>query len=161
MWAGGSSGEAVTLTSLFDRFAEEEMLESDNAWYCSSCKCLTKVRCGGVSPRCPGSMIDPVAVLSLRCQAKKKLDVWNAPSFLVLHLKRFAFSAQHKEKIHTPVEFPLEVCRHAHFMCMTAPVAAVAVGSACVRARACGVAVTVVCTAVTFPTGTRPVQARA
>ncbi|PFH37728.1 hypothetical protein BESB_000700 [Besnoitia besnoiti] len=62
-------------------FAEQERLDADNMWYCSSCK-------------------DHV-------QAYKKLDLWKMPKILILHLKRFHnISRFTRSKIGTRVTFP-------------------------------------------------------
>eukprot|EP00116_Pleurobrachia_bachei_P010688 sb/3470950/ len=40
-------------------------------------------------------------------QASKKLDLWRLPKVLVIHLKRFSYSRQWRDKIETLVKFPL------------------------------------------------------
>ncbi|CAN0291470.1 unnamed protein product, partial [Laminaria digitata] len=67
----------VSLASCIERFCEEETLEGDNAWYCSTCK--------------------------KHQPATKKLDLWKVPPVLIVHLKRFGGGA----KISLPVNFPL------------------------------------------------------
>eukprot|EP00891_Asterochloris_glomerata_P002915 jgi/Astpho2/2915/e_gw1.00050.93.1_t len=59
-----------------------EQLDKDNEWYCSKCK--------------------------EHVQATKKLDIWSLPEVLVVHLKRFLHTRTRREKIETPVDFPLE-----------------------------------------------------
>jgi ubiquitin carboxyl-terminal hydrolase 4/11/15 len=39
--------------------------------------------------------------------ARKKIELWQAPEVLVVHLKRFAFSAMWRTKIDDRVDFPL------------------------------------------------------
>ena len=41
-------------------------------------------------------------------QASKKLDLWKVPEVLVVHLKRFSYSKYWRDKLDTPVDFPLE-----------------------------------------------------
>ena len=41
-------------------------------------------------------------------QAHKKLDLWNLPEILVIHLKRFSYSHRFRDKIDALVNFPLE-----------------------------------------------------
>jgi hypothetical protein len=41
-------------------------------------------------------------------QASKKLDLWNLPEVLVLHLKRFSFTTYSRDKVDEEVIFPLE-----------------------------------------------------
>eukprot|EP00904_Undaria_pinnatifida_P005639 jgi/Undpi1/2204/HiC_scaffold_12.g05590.m1 len=69
--------EGVSLESCIERFCEEETLEGDNAWYCSTCK--------------------------KHQPATKKLELWKVPPVLIVHLKRFGGGA----KISLPVLFPL------------------------------------------------------
>lgn len=40
-------------------------------------------------------------------RATKKLDLWQLPPHLIIHLKRFQVSGPWKDKINTPVDFPL------------------------------------------------------
>lgn len=40
-------------------------------------------------------------------QADKKLDLYALPEVLVVHLKRFRYSRWKRDKIDTPVDFPL------------------------------------------------------
>ncbi|CAM9827330.1 unnamed protein product [Ectocarpus sp. 4 AP-2014] len=75
---GGSGGAGISLESCIRMFCEEELLDGDNAWYCSKCK--------------------------KHQRATKKLDLWKVPPVLIVHLKRFAGSS----KISSLVTFPLE-----------------------------------------------------
>ncbi|CBZ52663.1 Ubiquitin carboxyl-terminal hydrolase, related [Neospora caninum Liverpool] len=62
-------------------FSEQERLDIENMWYCSSCK--------------------------EHVQAYKKLDLWKMPKILILHLKRFHnISRFTRSKIGTKVTFP-------------------------------------------------------
>ena len=40
-------------------------------------------------------------------QATKKFDLWKLPNILIIHLKRFSYSRYSRDKISTPVYFPL------------------------------------------------------
>ena len=40
-------------------------------------------------------------------QASKKLDLWTLPEVLIVHLKRFSFTARRRLKLDNPVSFPL------------------------------------------------------
>ncbi|CAM9205743.1 unnamed protein product [Ectocarpus sp. 12 AP-2014] len=75
---GGSGGPGISLETCIRMFCEEEVLDGDNAWYCSNCK--------------------------KHQRATKKLDLWKVPPVLIVHLKRFAGSS----KISSLVTFPLE-----------------------------------------------------
>eukprot|EP00887_Chlorella_sp_A99_P007535 scaffold2.g7535.t1 len=63
-------------------YLEPERLDADNSWYCSRCKEFV--------------------------QANKKLDIWSLPDVLIVHLKRFSHSRFSRDKLDTPVAFPLE-----------------------------------------------------
>lgn len=54
----------------------------DDPWYCNRCK--------------------------KHQQAYKKFDLWTVPDILVVHLKRFQYSAHYRDKIDTLIEFPLD-----------------------------------------------------
>lgn len=41
-------------------------------------------------------------------QANKKLDLWNLPEVLVVHLKRFSYSRTSRDKLDTAVSFPFK-----------------------------------------------------
>jgi ubiquitin carboxyl-terminal hydrolase 4/11 len=58
------------------------MLDKDNEWYCSRCK--------------------------THVQASKKMDFYQIPKYLILHLKRFKNSIATAEKNTLKVDFPLE-----------------------------------------------------
>jgi len=73
---------AIPLAACIDKYTEEETLTEANAWRCPTCK-------------------------DFGC-AKKKFDLWKVPKVLIIHLKRFQFSAMYRDKIDTFVDFPLE-----------------------------------------------------
>ena len=75
-------GRAITLEACIDAYVEEEILSQDDAWYCNKCK-------------------------DFKC-AKKKLDLWNSPDLLIIHLKRFSYTRQWRDRINTLVRFPIE-----------------------------------------------------
>ena len=77
----------VMLYECIDLFNEEEQLDEDNMWYCSSCK--------------------------EHRRAYKKLDIWTLPPILIIHMKRFKFSTRMGSKVDTLVDFPLEGVRRA------------------------------------------------
>jgi ubiquitin carboxyl-terminal hydrolase 4/11/15 len=82
-----SSARDLTLEKCFLEHTREEVLDEANAWYCNICK---KHKC-----------------------AKKNVKFWahSLPQILVIVLKRFEISGRHgmvyREKIETPVEFPI------------------------------------------------------
>lgn len=83
----GSDASQLTEPSLNPTLAEclslssvPEILDSDNTWYCSTCK--------------------------EHVQATKQYELYTVPQFLVLHLKRF--KARLMEKLDLRVDFPLE-----------------------------------------------------
>ena len=59
-----------------------ETLDKSNLWYCSTCK--------------------------LHVQATKKLEIYQVPKILIIHLKRFKTTGFFREKINIPVDFPAE-----------------------------------------------------
>lgn len=82
------TGSSIPLAECLKNFTAGEQLDEDNAWYCSSCK---KDVC-----------------------ALKKMALWSTPDILILHLKRFTFSASGKRgnivraKIKDQVNFPVD-----------------------------------------------------
>merc|ERR1711974_371560 len=70
------------LSTLLKMFVEEEKLGADDAWYCNKCK--------------------------EHKEAYKKLEFHRTPPVLVLQLKRFQFTRWSRERLNTPVNFPLE-----------------------------------------------------
>ena len=63
-------------------YTGEEKLGADNAWYCPKCE----------KPQ----------------EATKKMDIWNLPKVLIIHLKRFSCDQNSREKIKTFVTFPIQ-----------------------------------------------------
>ena len=61
---------------------EGERLEDSECWKCKQCKKMV--------------------------QAHKKLDLWDLPEVMVMQLKRFSYSSRFRDKIETPVDFPVE-----------------------------------------------------
>jgi hypothetical protein len=81
----------VTLHDCLDQFAREEVLDTDNAWYCPRCK--------------------------THRQGRKKLQIWSLPPVLVIHLIRFSneSAGRWRRKVDTLVDFPtrdLNLSRH-------------------------------------------------
>lgn len=76
------SERPASLASCLDCFLQHEKLDPQDSWYCPRCK-------------------DHV-------QADKKLDLWSLPEVLVVHLKRFSYTSRLRDKLTTPVDFPLE-----------------------------------------------------
>ena len=59
----------INLYDSFHLFGEEELIDSDNMWYCNNCK--------------------------KHQTAQKKIEIYKTPIYLILHLKRF----QHRNKV--------------------------------------------------------------
>ncbi|XP_026279362.1 ubiquitin carboxyl-terminal hydrolase 31 [Frankliniella occidentalis] len=77
-------GGAVTLEECFQLYTRAEVLGTDNAWHCPSCKSKQEV--------------------------EKRLGLWTLPDILVVHLKRFRQSSAKQRspaKLTTLVNFPL------------------------------------------------------
>ena len=82
----------ASIYECLDLFTKEEILDVENAWYCSNCKSHK--------------------------QAKKKMEIYKTPKVLILHLKRFKTSkinsigsyyyTSGSSKINNLVEFPLK-----------------------------------------------------
>lgn len=71
----------IQLSDCLQLFAEREVLDQDNMWYCGTCR--------------------------KHVQAQKKLDLWRMPRVLILHLKRFHnINRWSRSKINTRVCFP-------------------------------------------------------
>lgn len=77
-----SRRQEILLEECIELYCKEEVLNADNMWYCPHCKDFK--------------------------QATKKLDLWRLPQVLVLHLKRFNYSRQWRDKVDTPVKYPLK-----------------------------------------------------
>lgn len=74
----------IGIEDALNLFTIEEMLGKDEAWYCKQCKDFRL--------------------------AKKKLDVWKLPSFLIIHLKRFEYTGRGFTKIVRPVLYDTDHC---------------------------------------------------
>mmetsp|Transcript_6718 Transcript_6718/g.13802 ORF Transcript_6718/g.13802 Transcript_6718/m.13802 type:complete len:847 (+) Transcript_6718:160-2700(+) len=70
------------LKQCLELFSTEEKLSPEDAWYCSKCQ--------------------------QHVEATKKMELWSTPKVLVLHLKRFSYSRYYRDKLETPVNFPLD-----------------------------------------------------
>merc|ERR1719440_889748 len=75
-------GAPINLERCFEMLGEEEKLSPDDMWYCSRCK--------------------------EHREAFKKLEIWSLPPVLVLQLKRFTYTTYSRDRLDTPVVFPLE-----------------------------------------------------
>ncbi|KAK9826555.1 hypothetical protein WJX74_002546 [Apatococcus lobatus] len=73
--------KAHQLSECLEAFLQPEQLDVTDTWYCGRCKS--------------------------HVQADKKLDLWQLPEVLVIHLKRFSFSRSWRDKLEDPVIFPL------------------------------------------------------
>lgn len=71
--------KTISLDDCMQLFSTEERLSEDDLWYC---------------PHCQKHRI-----------ATKKMDIWKLPEILVVHLKRFKFSASRREKLNVNVSF--------------------------------------------------------
>jgi len=72
----------VNLSDCLSLFLKPEKLSPDDLWFCPQCK--------------------------EQQQATKKFDLWNLPKIVVVHLKRFYYSRNIREKIEIPIKFPTE-----------------------------------------------------
>ena len=72
-----SKNEKISIEKCFEEFSKEEKLDRDNLWKC---------------PNCNQSL-----------QANKKIELYNTPKILIIHLKRF----DNNKKINTLIDFPL------------------------------------------------------
>ena len=80
--SSSSSRKHLTIFDCLNSFCTAETLRKSEAWYCSACK--------------------------QHQQASKKIDLWTAPSVLILHLKRFSFTSTYRDKLDMKVDFPIE-----------------------------------------------------
>jgi hypothetical protein len=83
----GSSGRRseraeMPLERCFEMFTDTEQLSSEDSWFCDRCK--------------------------KHVQAYKRLQFQVMPQVLILQLKRFSYTHRSRERIDTPVSFPLE-----------------------------------------------------
>ena len=72
-----SSEQEINIYDCFKKFVKEEILEEHNEWFCSKCK--------------------------QHQRASKKIDIYKAPTILIIHLKRFS----NNSKIDNVVRFPI------------------------------------------------------
>lgn len=70
----------VTLDECFNIFQRDEVLDVNNKWYCPHCRTFV-------------------------C-AKKKMELWNTPKIMIVHLKRFLHTASSHLKLDINVKFP-------------------------------------------------------
>lgn len=78
---GKSKKQTITLDDCLKRFTETETLSQENTWYCASCKDHK--------------------------QADKKIQLWDLPDILCVHLKRFKNQSLLSDKIDELVKFPI------------------------------------------------------
>ena len=69
--------EKVSIKDCFSKFIQIESLDEKNEWFCPNCKSLQK--------------------------AKKKIEIWNTPPILIIHLKRF----KNNHKLLNFIDFPV------------------------------------------------------
>ena len=73
--------QAYTLDECVDLFTSREQLDESESWYCPRCK--------------------------KHQRAYKKLDLWQLPRYLIVHLKRFQYTRYTRDKIDTGIEIPV------------------------------------------------------
>jgi len=73
-----NSKEKISLEKCFNEFSKEEKLDNDNLWNCPNC--------------------------NERLQANKKIELYNLPKILIIHLKRF----NNNKKINSLIDFPIK-----------------------------------------------------
>jgi len=71
----------ISLKDCLDLFTAEEKLGVDEVWHCGNCDDFRR--------------------------AKKKIDLWKLPPFLVLHFKRFRYNGYHYQKLGKLITFPI------------------------------------------------------
>lgn len=76
-----TNGKTITLDDCLKRFTETETLSQENTWYCCVCQDHK--------------------------QADKKIQIWDLPDILCIHLKRFKNHSMTSDKIDELVEFPI------------------------------------------------------
>eukprot|EP00488_Nonionellina_sp_1-RS-2012_P002636 TRINITY_DN515_c0_g1_i1.p1 TRINITY_DN515_c0_g1~~TRINITY_DN515_c0_g1_i1.p1 ORF type:complete len:223 (-),score=78.88 TRINITY_DN515_c0_g1_i1:5-673(-) len=79
---GRGRGKPIDLSACINAFCEKETLSENDAWYCSQCK-------------------------DFKC-ASKKIDLWGSPDLMIIHLKRFSYTRNWRDRINTLVKFPVE-----------------------------------------------------
>lgn len=82
--ASESNSDALNVLTCIDKYCHMEQLEESEMWYCSSCK--------------------------EHVRAWKQFHIYRSPPILIVHLKRFQYSAltHRRDKIDSFVDFPLE-----------------------------------------------------
>jgi len=83
-------GKPILLSDCINAFCEKETLSENDAWYCSKCK-------------------------DFKC-ASKKIDLWGSPDLLIIHLKRFSYTRNWRDRINTLVKFPVNGLDLAPFL---------------------------------------------
>lgn len=80
----GSGPKVTTVIECISKYCQIEQLEESEMWYCNRCK--------------------------EHVQAWKKFDLYTVPPILIIHLKRFHYSAttHRRDKIGSQIDFPLE-----------------------------------------------------
>jgi hypothetical protein len=75
---------SLTVYDCIDKYCQREQLEESEMWYCNRCK--------------------------EHVRAWKQFELYRCPPILIVHLKRFRYSSvtHRREKISTPVDFPLK-----------------------------------------------------
>ena len=68
----------IPIEKCFEEFSKEEKLDKENLWYCPNC--------------------------NENLPANKKIEIYNVPKILIIHLKRF----NNNKKINTFIKFPLK-----------------------------------------------------
>lgn len=76
--------KSITVQDCIEKFCQMEQLEASEQWYCSRCKAHVR--------------------------AWKQFHIYRSPPHLIVHLKRFQFSARthRRQKIGVHIDFPLE-----------------------------------------------------
>ena len=75
--------KTLTLEQCFNDFSTVQTLDEYNQWYCPHCKNFVN--------------------------AKKKMDIWDLPECLIIHLKRFSLNGWGFTKLNSIVEYPDEI----------------------------------------------------
>lgn len=76
-----ASGRSIDLYQCFAQFVAPEVLDGDDAWFCSHCK--------------------------RKQRTVKTMSISRLPPVLIIHLKRFKRSMYSVDKLETPVQYPL------------------------------------------------------
>jgi len=83
-------GKPIDLSECLHAFCEKETLSENDAWYCSQCKGFK--------------------------EASKQIDLWDSPDLLIIHLKRFNYTRNWRDRINTLVNFPIRGLDLAPFL---------------------------------------------